>query len=383
MQPLARDGFTAAEVTDALTRADRALKFRYQLLDSSNAHKAWLTGVSAGSVAHNNLADIKRTARFTIRDGEDSINFLSDRIKPWVYARVTGGAFPSPMTSSTVAGWAGFPQGVFLLTSPTKATGSSADVVVREVDAYDQTIVLRDDKVTDRYTVAAATNYITAVKAVLDGAGVTAQNLTATSSTLPVARDWAPGTPKLTIVNDLLAAINYRSLHFDADGRATARPYLSPATAAPEWTYADDEISVLSPVMALTLDLFEVPNEWVLVVSEPDRTVLTSTYTNENEQSPTSTVNRDRTIVDFRTDTDAVDQSTLDAKVERLAFEASQVYESIDIQTAIMPFHDDADVLELAYSPLEIDDKFSEHTWGFEFRAGSWMTHRVRRVVEI
>lgn len=274
-----------------------------------------------------------------------------------------------------------FPLGVFIPSTPPRKA-DAAGVITREVEAYDLLQVLTDDKVADRYTIAQGTNYITAVKALLDSAGVTAQNLTPSSSTLPADRDWDPGTPKLRIINDMLDAINYRSLWFDADGVAVAQPYVSPADRAAEYTYQDDGQSVIVPEVQESLDLFAVANKWVLTVSEADRPPLRSEYTNANVNSPTSTVSRGRTIVDYR-QVEAADQAALDAMAARIAFEASQVYQQVEFETAIMPMHSDSDVLNLRFGPLGLDAKYSEVGWSFDLKAGGRMRHRVRRVVTV
>lgn len=369
MLSLARANYTADQVKTALHASRRIISFRYELLDSGNKKKADLTNVIDGSVSYDSLAEIKRTARFTIRE-DGTINFLSDRIKPYARIKMADG------------GYAEFPLGVFLLTTPPKKTDQK-NVVIREVEAYDFLQILVDDKVTDRYTVTSGTNYITAVKALLDGAGLTAQNLTSTTKTLPTARDWEPGTTKLRIINDLLGAINYRSLWFDENGIAVAQPYVSPSDRASEYTYKDDDESVIFPDVEQSLDLFGIPNKWVLVVSEADRAPLVSTYTNSNPNSLTSTVSRGRTIVDYRPNQEAPDQATLDALAARIAYESSQVYEIVSFYTAIMPMHSDSDVYTLEFSTLGISAKYSETSWSFDLKAGAKMEHRIRRVVSV
>lgn len=371
MQGLGQGSYTEAQVVAQL-HGVRRLGFRYELLDGSNVHKADLAGVVGGRVANNTFADIKRTAQFRLRDGLDDIDFAVDRIKPYVRLRMPAG---------DVIEWA---QGVFLLSSPSRATDAHG-AVFRDIEAYDQLQVLRDDKFADRHTIAAGVNYITganAVKPILDSAGITLQNLTATDKTLPTAKEWPPGTSKLTAINELLDAINYYSLSFDERGRAVARPYVSPAVAATEYAYVADQRSVIYRGVEERLDLFEVPNRWVLVVSEPDRDPLRSVYTNSNADSPTSTVARGRTIVDFR-EVEAADQLSLDAMASRVAFEASQVYESIQFETGIMPHHSDANVLGFTFDGLGIDGKFSETSWEMDLQIGARMTHSVRRVVSV
>ena len=368
MRPLAQGNYTTSQVKAALHAANRELKFRYDLLDSSNVFKRTLNNVLFGHVENNALADIKRIAQFTLTD-DTTINFLVDRIQPWCLVKMSDGNFVE------------WPLGVFLMSSPKRralATGS----VIREVDAYDLLQILMDDMVADRYTVTAGTNYIVALKTLLDSAGLTSQNLTSTTSVLPASLDWAPGESKLRIANDLLGAINYKSLTIDETGRAVAQPYVLPSLRASDYMYEDNDLSVIFPEVEQFLDLFGVPNKWVRVVSEADQAVITSTYTNSNTASPTSTVNRGRTIVDFGTET-GVDQATLDAKVQRAAFEASQVYEGVELETAIMPMHSDADMITLKFSTLGISANYSEVSWSFDLAAGCRMRHTVRKVVSI
>ena len=360
--------YPLAQINDALHSSNRELKFRYDLLSSTNVFKRTLTKVLSGHVENNALANIKRIAKFTLQDDE-TINFLSDRIQPFALLKMPDGNFAS---------WA---LGVFLLSSP-KRKADVAGNVIREVDAYDLLQVLLDDKVTDRYTIPLGTNYIAALKTLLDSAGITSQNLTACASVLPASLDWAPGTDKLTIINALLGAINYWSLFFDVYGLAVAQPYVLPSNRASDYTYKDDLQSVTFPEVEQDLDLFAIPNKWVITVTEPDQSVLTSLYTNVNPASLTSTVSRGRTIVSFLTDT-AVDQPTLDAKVQRQAFEDSQVYETVLLETAIMPMHSENDMLTLIFSPLGISANYNELSWGFDLVAGGRMKHSIRKNVAI
>lgn len=349
-------------IVPAAPATDRHLSFRYELLDSSNVHKGWLDEVMSASVANNALADIKRTARLKMLDNPD-IDWLADRVKPWVDLNDDA-----------------HPQGVFLLSSPKRH--HEKGIVTRDVEAYDQGVVLRDDKVEDRYTVAAATNYISAARTLLESAGIVEMNLTPTDKVLPAGREWDPGTSKGRIINDLLAAINYRSLYFDSAGAAVAEPYISPADAAPRHLYATDQDSLIMPGAEEELDLFGIANKWVLYTSEPDLPSLVSVYANSNPNSPTSTVSRGRTIVDFR-QVEAADQAILDARAERLAFEASQVYTAVDFTTAIAPDHGDADVIDFIHDGLGVSARYAEHTWSLSLKVGAEMKHRIRRVVTV
>jgi len=279
----------------------------------------------------------------------------------------------------TRPGYVEWPLGVFLLATPKRTLGDD-NVVRREVTAYDQLLVLTDDKVVDRYSIAAGTKYTDAINTLTFGL---ARAVIPSSLALPAPMEWEPGTTKLRILNDLLGAINYEGAWFDERGVLICRPYQSPTDRAPEYDYATDARSVIGGELGQTVDLFSVPNRWVMVKSEADQAPLTATYTNTSSSSPTSTVSRGRVIVDFRTEEDAADQATLDAKVARLAFEASQVFENITFVTAAMPLHSNADVINLEVAELGIDGKYSEHTWELPLETGARMSHTVRRVVSV
>jgi hypothetical protein len=297
------------------------------------------------------------------------IDYLSDRIKPHMEIRMRDG------------NWIDFPLGVFLLSTPTRH--DEVNGVYRDIEAYDGLIILDDDKFTSRYNIPAGTKYTKAVEDILKGAGITRFNIADKGDTLSNDKEFKIGTSKLQAVNELLSAINYTPIWVDANGYFTAFQYVSPADRREDYTYADDELSIIYNGMEEELDLTETANSWVVTQSNPEKEPLVSTKVNDNPDSPTSTVNMGRTIVDFREVDDIADQATLDAYVERIAFEASQVFGKLKFKTALMPFHEYSDVLRVKYDSLKIDYRFSETAWKMKLEAGGEMEHEVRRVVNI
>lgn len=371
MQPLDPAAvYTDEEALAALagTKGARVMTYRYDRLDELNTYLGPLDYVLEGSVANNALAEIKRTAKFTILD-RGEINYLRDRIRPWARLAMPDGGFIE------------WPLGVFLLSTPRRILGDD-DIVRREVEAYDQLLVLRDDAVADRYGFASGTAYTAAIATLVAGLGFVTAIIPSTL-TMPTAMEWEPGTTRLRILNDLLAAINYESAWFDEQGKLVCRPYLAPSVRASEYDYRTDARSVITGQVGQTLDLFNVPNRWVLVRSEADLGPIVGSYTNTNPTSPTSTVSRGRTITAFYTEEDAADQTTIDAKAARYGFEASQVFENIEFETAAMPMHSNADVYTLAVDELGIDGKYSENSWELALETGARMRHTVRRVVSV
>jgi hypothetical protein len=322
----------------------------------------------SATVNNDSLSAIKRTASFRLLD-TSGINYGSDRIRPWARLAMPGG-------------WVEWPLGVFLLASPTRLL-DPAGFVVRDVAAYDQLLVLQQDQISDRYSVAAGGLYTDAIATLVDGYSFV-KAITPSASTLPLAREWAPGTTKLQILNDLLGDINYYSATFDEQGTLVCKPYLTPASRASEYTYADDVSSTLLGTVEQGIDLYSVPNKWVLVQSEPNGAAsIVGTYTNVNPLSPTSTISRGRTITKIVVEALAADLATLNALAANMGFRDSQVYETIKMPTALMPMHSDSDVVTLNVGGLGISAKYAETAWVMPLKAGSTMTHSVRRVVVV
>lgn len=367
MQSLERDGVSAVAVKKALHSPHRRLSFRYELLDKDLNKKKDLTNITGGEIKQNALATIKRTANFSLIDTGE-IDFLNDRIKPYVRLWVSNQ-------------WVEFPQGVFLLSTPTKK--DTTGKVLRNIEAYDGLIVLTDDKFEQRYIIAEGTNYYDAIKSILLSAGITRYNLENTDKVLTRTVEFEPGKEKLTAINTLLDQINYTPLHVDVNGIYTSSYYRSPQMRAVDYVYKDDELSVTYQGVEEELDLFSVANKWVVICSNPEQSPMAASYTNSNPDSITSTVSRGRTIVDFREVSDTADQVTLDAYVQRIAFEASQIFGKVTFETALMPMHDFMDVIEIDYSPLGIKGKYSEYEWTLPLSVGGKMQHYLRRVTSI
>lgn len=375
MLNLARNGYTAAQVQNALNAATgvRTVNFRYDLLSSANSIKKSLLNVNGAGITYDSTANVQRTLKCTMLD-DQSIQWGSDRIKPYVRLRMPDN------------GYAEFPAGVFLLSTPTQAVDEKSGQIVRSISGYDLMQVVTDNRTTDRYAVAAGTVYTAAIATLLSTAGFMGANIniTVTTATLPATQEWPAGTTLLTIINTLLAAIAYDSLWFDVNGVAQVAPTVLPTVKPSTWTYTNDGQSVLIPDMQRTYDLFAIPNTFVLVVSDPSRaTSLRSVYVNSNPLSPTSTVARGRTITSFDSSQQAPDQTTLDTLAKNAAFAASQIYESLTFSTLIMPMHEHLDVITINQGNLGVSAMYQEIGWSYNLQSGSAMQHKVKRIVAV
>ncbi|AFE86255.1 hypothetical protein PBC1_019 [Bacillus phage PBC1] len=381
MIKLARDGYTDDEIKAVLhgKQGARSVSFRYELLDKDNNFKMDLYNVTDASIDYGIFNEINRTAKFNIMENKlVQINYLSDRIRPYMILDMPAmkkAGVNKPKSKIE------FPLGIFLLSSPDRVDAD--DGIVRSVEAYDLSKILHDDCVDDIYTVPKGTNYKQAIIAVLQSAGIKDYNIEDTTKATTRDIEFEVGTPKIKIVNQLCNNVNFTSITVDIYGTFRTFTYMLPEERAIDYTYEDNDLSVIMRGMQEQLDTFAVPNKWIVVRTNAEEAPLRSVYTNDNPASPTSTINRGRTIVDYRELEDIADQEALDAHTKRLASNASQIYGKIKFNTALMPMHDYHDIIHLKYSKLGIDDKFSEIGWTMDLSAGGVMNHDVRRVVYI
>jgi hypothetical protein len=244
-------------------------------------------------------------------------------------------------------------------------------------------LILIDDKLQSTYTINAGTNYKQAIIDLLATAGITQYIIEDTTKTLPITMAFDTGTSKLSVINSLINQINFTPIRVDVYGNFVTNSYIAPSSRGIEYTYADDSLSVTYKGMTESLDLFNIPNNWVVVATNAETAPLKSTYTNSNASSITSIVSRGRTITDYREIDNIADQQSLDSYTLRIANEASQIYGYLEFETAIMPMHDYMDLLKIEYSKLGINDKYIETEWSFDLETGAKMKHLVRKVVTI
>lgn len=363
--------WTEADIDNALRSSGRYVTYRYELLDQNNVHIDWLDGwVSNASIEHSSFADIQRTAQFQILHNRD-INYLTSRIRPWMRLRMRDGQ------------WFEWPFGMFLLSTPKHTHGAGE---IETVQAYDQLLVLHEDIPDTRFTVQQGTNVIEAARQILLdlGFGETVSiSIPASDVTMQSTRDWDIGSSRLAIVNALLNYANYTPLSFNGRGDAFSNPYRRPDEMPTAHTYSTKDRSLIIPGATHELDLFGIPNQWIAIVSEPEEPPMVSSYTNDNPESPTSTVNLNRVSTDIRENVEVGSQAALDAYVERIAFEASQVYERVEFETPIMPKHETREIVRLRHDFLNVSARFTETDWSADLYIGGSMKHKLRRVVAV
>lgn len=366
MYSLAQGGYTHAQVKKMLTE-HRKIAFDFALLNGTDKFIKTLRSAS-GSISFCAGSEIMGTGSFTVSEKEVSGYDLVDyRISPYF-------KIESPV------GWLSYPLGIYIMTSPRRRDGSSAEL---SIDCYDKSIILKEDKLADRLYIPAGSNYVREVQKVIASAGIKKVSIEGSSLTLKNDLEFEIGTDKLSVVNDLLYAINYNPIHFDRNGTAVSERYIEPSVRKAEEEYLTDRYSIIKSGAQQTRDLYNIPNVIIRYTNTPDADDLRSEYINDSVDSILSTVRRGRRVVDIESVDDIADQNTLDAYTKRVAIEKSQINDTVTLPTALMPHHSYKDCLFVRHDNLGIGAKFIENSWSMDLEVGGTMQHQIKRVTLI
>jgi len=318
---------------------NRAASWRIDLLNNDGSPAGTLDGVDGGSLEWS-TAQIKGRGTLNVTDSGQGVDWLNVRIKP-VY-----------ILNDTTE----WPRSIFIPTAPVETWVGG--VRSWSVDMLDKSCVLAQDRVDSYYSLAAGVNVINTVRALITGAGENAGAITDSTETLTVAKVWPIGTPKLTIINDLLNSIGYFALYVDMNGQFRAEPYTRPAQRPTVYTFIDDSDSIYGDTFTRDVDIYGIPNK-VLHVSQgtSGAEALTSVATNEDPNSPYSYANRGRWIVndDAATPVDVTSQEALDTITRRDLINSTSVTATVDIVHAPLEGVEINAAVQFANTPAGVD----------------------------
>ena len=341
-----------------------SIEFRYELYNKDDTFKFNLDNVTSASVNYNSLTRLKSSARVTM-EHDDRIDYINDQVKIICIIGKKGQKTEHPI-------------GQFLISSPDAS--DDGVVKIRDCECFSKLMILEQSKIEDRLVVFAGTNVIAEVKRQISNRYPfdIPDNIATTSTT----REWEPGTPILTIVNDLLEVVNYTSLRVDNLGRFASSPYVLPVDRDIEITYEDDENSIIFKEISESIDYYDVPNVFVRYTDNPDiYPPLRAVYENNNISSDTSIIKRGRRIPDVKPVTDVADLQTLTDICKKDAYNATDKYKIIEFQSDINPVHGYMNCIN--FKCYGNGGKFIETSWSIDCKTSGRMKHRIRSVVNI
>ena len=358
-------GYTREQLTAALFSSAREVRYEYTISDSQDINLGNIE-IQDGKVSFDSSSEVMRTFTGKVKKSDllnlDTIDY---RVTPWMCLMMPNGK---------EAKWA---LGKFIIYPSMEMED---DLSMVQISGFDLGKIALDDKSLSRTFVDSTSLYTTAISALLDSI-YTRTDVTTSESLKSFPQEWDIGTSKLQIVNDLLTGINYNPLHFNEYGVAVCNPHVSSMLKTIDFSYFANEQSIIVDGLKLASDKYDIPNKWVRYTENPEVSYLISTYTNDDPDSPYSTVSRGRTIVDADVVDDIADQSTLDDYVLRVALESMQTTEQFEFSTLNMPGHGFQECLYIDVPIYNIQGKYIETAWEMELETGGTMSHVCERVI--
>jgi hypothetical protein len=262
--------------------------------------------------------DITKSTSQTVRgqgsiDLYGTVDLLSVRFRPWREVDENSWSLGIFVPETPDTGWSGL--------------GAS-----RSVGILDKLTLLDRAKRMDEYALPIGTVVTDAVRDLIEWAGASATGITDMDSTLRTAVTWDRGASVLSIINDLLDAINCFSLWVDGSGRYQVTPYVAPSSRPIVAEFIHGENATFIDEWTESRDLASVPNHFAAYTSGDDETegLFAEAY-NDNPDDPLSTLYRGIVSADPET-VETTDQATLDSYVARRLIEVGTVTRTVEIE---------------------------------------------------
>ena len=381
----------------------RETSHRFELLSHDPATgldslAGYLDGVEpGGSLRWSAGGRVKKRGNLTVLDlvtanpGQvriADVNLVTTRIRP---VRVVEGLPETPL-------------GVYVLTASPEVwadTGRSYGL-----ELHDKSTVLDEDAVENSFTAGVSDTVLEIVQGVVESAGETISVDGSDVRSLKTSMVWDAGTSKLSIVNDLLGALNYRSLWVDGVGAFRATPYVRPADRSIRYQMLSDaggplvrelvdgDESIFSPEWTRDRDTYKVPNKVIAIAQGTgDTEPLTGTATNENPDSPFSFQARGRWIVrvldnvdvpDFsgEADPEAATIAFLEAKAQQSLIASSAVQAAVAVACLPIPL-ELSDAIRFASAPAGIDARHTVRSVDLSLSFDGLMGLELMEVVDL
>lgn len=242
-----------------------------------------------------------------------------------------------------------------------------------DIEAYDETMILKQAALTERKYYVAGTSYLTIIGSMLAECGFSKVFEEDTDAAITIDHEYAIGTTYLEIINGLLEEIGYSHIYSGASGYVYLTKNITKLTA--DYVYSDDNSTIIDSIKTDT-DIYQLPNVVVGYVSSPDiPTVMKYKRVNDNPKSVISTVRRGYSVVEAFELDDCPDIDTLQLTVDNKFLESTQATETAKITTMPDGNHPYGSYVALGQNGLS--GLFREVGWSIEFKGA--MTHELER----
>lgn len=339
----------------------------WELLDLDDRFIGTLDGVTGGTIRRNITAQIQTGGTMTWSGAKASQpDWLHVRVRPVYSCDVFGG------------GSIRLEQGTFVPAAPsTKWTGAHGTL---SVELFDKTQIVDEAKTTVTYARAAGTVVTTAVRDILTLLGQTRVVVHESTAILSKPMAWKPGTKWLTIINDMLAAVNYMPLWTGISGEFRVQPHVPTANRGITYPFSDGPKAIYAPEFDFENDYFGLPN----------RVTLVSQGTGDDEgltavavlpaSDPLSYESRGRWIDITETGIEADSQTTLNALAIRRLDELTRRVHEVNFNHAIIPLELN-DVVTFKRGPAGVDMRGLVQSMSVNCQPGKLVSTIVQQVM--
>lgn len=300
----------------------RRPSWRFELLDRENQPIGELDGVTGGSLELAALSRLMINGSLALHDRGQEIDWLSHRFR----ASYDPG----------IPGVEAFAVATMLFASP--LTHVRSGVRSWDVELLSTLAVLDEDTTDATYSLPAGAPIVQTVVSLIQSAGETQIAVTPSPAVTRSALVWEAGTPKLTVINDLLTAAGYWSLWVDGTGQFRIEPYVDPGERRPSWEFFQGETAIHTPDWDCEQDMGVVPNQFIVVGQGDDtKPALVGVARNENPDSPFSYQSRGRWITEKEDGAEIADQSAANLLAQRRLLDRMSPVAKLQVQHAIVP----------------------------------------------
>lgn len=241
------------------------------------------------------------------------------------------------------------PLGVFMVIAAPESLNETGNYL--GIEAYDETMLLKQAAATSRIYFASGTAYLTAIEQMLTECGFANILRDESDATMQISREFAVGTTYLEIINTLLEEMNYNPVHTDVNGYVILTRKAQKATA--DFVYKDrDEFKLLGSIERDT-DIYEKPNVLVGVISNPQTTPTVYTRENDDPTSILSIYRRGYRVVKIYKMGNMASQAELEAYIDAELLNAMQTTETVNFETLAEAGHEYGNTVQLATGLIE------------------------------
>lgn len=304
---------------------------------------------------------------YTVQSGQDrkvfyrkeqvKINYLTDRIKIWYVINDN---------------WHSL--GEYMMIKPKNKNG------IVSTSIMDLTVLIQRRRELEPVVFVKGTPYHDVLSYFIIKSGYTKVNIEATDSVLRYDRVFDDTKNRLEWFNEVAKEINYTPLEADENGYFVSRKYRQPTLSNVKHIYRVDKNSIISGEIETEEDFWNTYNVIKCVHSNPSTSLLVSIARNDDPSDPFSTYAIGEVPLTVKVD-NVADKQELDGLATKMLFEQRQITQDVVFNSLINPVHGLNDVIQL-FSP-NLEGVFLENSWTIPLKAGSLMTHKMRRLVDV